>query len=125
MSAPDDTSLYDALDIPHEARERGGVEILRAGMMSNELFVAARAAFDDPAMWGEVLADITRRIARLYAAGGKLTHKDALSAIEGAFAAELGAPVASRTRRKAKRGKARARARAKPPTKKTTRRKTR
>ncbi len=121
MSATDDKSKYEALDIPHEARERGGVEILRAGMMSDELFVAARAAFDDPAMWGEVLADITRRIARLYAAGGKLTHKDALSAIEGAFAADLGAPVAPKKARNAKGGKPPA----KRPAKKTVKRKAR
>jgi hypothetical protein len=125
MSASDDKSTYEALDIPDEARERGGVEILRAGMMSDELFVAARAAFDDPAMWGEVLADVTRRIARLYAAGGKYTHKDALVAIESAFAADLGAPVAAKTPRKGKRGKLRAKPRAKTTARKSAKRKVR
>ncbi len=124
MAADDDKPGYEALAIPSEAQERGGVEILRAGLMSDELYVTARPAFDDPAMWGEVLADITRRLARLYAADGKFTHKDALSAIESAFAADLGAVVAAprrktrlgRSRRKSggkRRGKASAKASAK------------
>ena len=137
MSVTDEKSTYESLDIPGEARERGGVEILRAGMMSDELFVAARPAFDDPGMWGEVLADITRRISRLYSAEGKYTYRDALVAIESAFAADLGAPVAQRTPRKAKRAtkragargktqaKSRAQARPKTPLKKTAKRKAR
>ncbi|HUI94699.1 MAG TPA: DUF5076 domain-containing protein [Xanthobacteraceae bacterium] len=133
MSETDEKSTYEPLDIPGEARERGGVEILRAGMMSDELFVAARPAFDDPAMWGEVLADITRRLSRLYAADGKYTYKDALVAIESAFAADLGAPVVQKTPRKAKRpklrakapAKTRAKARAKTPAKKAGKRKAR
>jgi hypothetical protein len=111
MSETDEKSTYEPLDVPADARERGGVEILRAGMMSDELFVAARPAFDDPGMWGEVLADITRRLSHLYAADGKYTYKDALVAIESAFAANLGAPVVPKTPRKAKRAKLRAKAR--------------
>ncbi len=106
MAADDDKPGYEALAIPSEAQERGGVEILRAGLMSDELYVTARPAFDDPAMWGEVLADITRRLARLYAADGKFTHRDALSAIESAFAADLGAVVAA-PRRKTRLGRSR------------------
>jgi len=113
MSITDEKSTYEPLEIPSEASERGGVEILRAGMMSDELFVAARPAFDDPAMWGEVLADITRRLARLYAADNKYTYKDALVAIESAFAADLGAPVVPKTPRRAKLGAKRAKARVK------------
>ena len=107
MSEEDDKPGYEALAVPNEAQERGGVEILRAGLMSDELYVAARAAFDDPGMWGEVLADITRRLARLYAAEGKFTHKDALSAIEGAYAADLGAPIVAPRRKKTTLGKSR------------------
>ena len=137
MSVTDEKTTYEALDIPGDARERGGVEILRAGMISDELFVAARPAFDDPGLWGEVLADVTRRISRLYAADGKYTYKDALVAIESAFAANLGAPILQKTPRRAKRGKARAqtramtrakpraKARAKTPAKKTAKRKAR
>jgi hypothetical protein len=133
MSETDEKTTYEPLDIPGEARERGGVEILRAGMMSDELFVAARPAFDDPGLWGEVLADVTRRISRLYAADGKYTYKDALVAIESAFAANLGAPIVQKAPRRAKRAKMRAKTRAKPrakaqaktPARKTAKRKAR
>jgi len=111
MAGADDNPIYEALVIPNEALDKGGVEILRAGIVKDELYVTARRAFDDPGMWGEVLGELTRRVARIYAAEGKYTHKDALAAIEGAYAAELGAPVVSAP------GKSRASAR-------TTKRKT-
>jgi len=117
MSETDEKSTYEPLDVPADARERGGVEILRAGMMSDELFVAARPAFDDPGMWGEVLADITRRLSHLYAADGKYTYKDALVAIESAFAANLGAPVVPKSPRRAKGARSRTKLRAKAPAK--------
>jgi Domain of unknown function (DUF5076) len=95
MAGPDDNPIYEALVIPNEALDKGGLEILRAGIVEDELYVTARRAFDDPAMWGEVLGDVTRRIARVYAAEGKYTEKDARAAISGAYAADLGAPVIS------------------------------
>ena len=99
MAGPDDHPIYEALVIPTEALDKGGLEILRAGLIEDELYVTARPTFDHPSVWGEVLADVTRRIARLYADGGKYTHKDALAAISGAFAADLGAPVVSAPRK--------------------------
>jgi hypothetical protein len=93
MPASADKPIYQALVIPNEALAEGGTEILRAGLIKNELYVTARRAFDDPAMWGEALGEIARRIARICAQEGKLTHRDAFAAIAGAFAAELGAPV--------------------------------
>ena len=93
MPDPQDHPIYDALVIPNEALDKGGLEILRAGLIEDELYVTARPTFDHPSVWGEVLADITRRLARLYAADGKYTQKDAFAAISGAYAADLGAPV--------------------------------
>src|SRR5262249_59095860 len=81
VMADQDNPIYEALVIPNEALDKGGVEILRAGLVADELYVTARRAFDDPAMWGQVLGDITRRIARIYAAEGKYTQKHALAAI--------------------------------------------
>ena len=99
MADPADNPIYDALVIPNDALDKGGVEILRAGLIEDELYVTARPAFADPGTWGEVLGDITRRIARLYAVDGKYTHKDALAAIAGAYAADLGAPVIAEPRK--------------------------
>lgn len=88
-----DQPIYDALAIPNEAIANGGVEILRAGLVDDELYVTARHAFKDPAQWGEVLADITRRLALLYSMETDLTEAEALTEIEEAYAAEMGATV--------------------------------
>ena len=113
MSPQSDKSIYDALAIPDEVIANGGVEILRAGLVDDELYVSARHAFKDPAQWGEVLADITRRLALLYSMETDLTEAEALTEIEEAYAAEMGAavvedqtaPAATRTsRRKAAAG---------------------
>jgi hypothetical protein len=105
-----DLEIYDALPIPNDALDKGGVEMLRAGVVDEELFVTARRAFAEPAHWGYVLADITRRLAALYAAEGDFTEAKASAAIAGAFARSLGrrakpAPrtkPASRTKPKSK-----------------------
>jgi hypothetical protein len=99
MAGPDDNPIYEALVIPTEALDKGGLEILRAGLIEDELYVTARPTFDHPSVWGEVLADITRRISQLYAGDGKYSRKDALAAISGAYAADLGAPVISAPRK--------------------------
>ncbi len=84
-----DLEIYDALPIPNDALDKGGVEMLRAGVVEEELFVTARRAFAEPAHWGYVLADITRRLAALYAAEGDFTEAKASAAIAGAFAHSL------------------------------------
>lgn len=93
MPSPTNLPVYDALAIPNEALANGGVEILRAGLIDDELFVTARHAFKDPAQWGEILAHITRRLALLYAMETDLSEAEALAEIEEAYAAEMGAPV--------------------------------
>jgi Domain of unknown function (DUF5076) len=116
MPAADDQKIYEALVIPNEALDQGGVEILRAGLVADNLYVTARRVFKDPATWGEVLGDITRRLAHIYANEGDLTRKEALAAIMSAFAADLGAPpvAAPRRKRAAARKPARSPARRKP-----------
>jgi len=113
-----DKQVYQALTLPDNALDKGGIEILRAGVIEDELYVSARNAFKDPAQWGEVLADITRRLGELCAAEGEYKKKEVIAAIASAFAADLGAPVVREpkpapTRRAAGR-KARAPARKKP-----------
>jgi hypothetical protein len=102
MPVPPAHPIYEALVIPNDALDKGGVEILRAGLVNDELYVTARRVFTDPATWGEVLADITRRLARIHAADGGHKEKEVLAAIESAFAADLGAPVISARRKPAR-----------------------
>jgi Domain of unknown function (DUF5076) len=85
MAFVTDLEIYDALPIPNDALDKGGVEMLRAGVVEEELFVTARRAFADPAPWGYVLADIVRRLAALYAADGDFTEAKASAAIAAAF----------------------------------------
>ncbi len=92
-----DKPNYQTLALPNEVLANGGVEILRAGVADDELYVTARHAFKDPAQWGEVLADITRRLGLLYSMETDLSEAEAVAEIEEAYAAELGAPVVKET----------------------------
>ena len=67
----DDPRVYQALALPNEAIANGGNEILRVGVIDGDLFVSARTAFQHPSKWGEVLADVTGRLAALYATGAE------------------------------------------------------
>ncbi|HEX4553280.1 MAG TPA: DUF5076 domain-containing protein [Xanthobacteraceae bacterium] len=109
MPPPDDMRIYEALVIPNEALDRGGMEILRAGLVDDELYVTARRVFKDPATWGEILGEITQRLGRIYAAEGEYKAKEVIAAIENAFAAEMGAPIAAPRRKPATKRKPTAR----------------
>jgi hypothetical protein len=88
----DDPRVYQALALPNEALDQGGVEILRAGIIKDKLYVSALPAFKAPAQWGEVLADVARRLGAIYAAqNAGLTRKDVTVQIAEAFAADMGA----------------------------------
>lgn len=108
MANGDDPRIYQALALPEQALEKGGLEILRVGLIDDELYVAARPSLKNHAQWGEVLAEVARRLGAIYAAQIQgLSKKDATVAIAEAFAAEFGArPVRaapSRGKRAAKR----------------------
>ena len=88
----DDPRIYQALALPEQALEKGGLEILRAGIVEDELYVSALPAFKAPGHWGEVLADITRRLGAIYAAQMPgMTKKDVTVQIAEAFVADMGA----------------------------------
>ena len=113
----DDPRIYQALMLPEQALENGGVEILRVGIVDDELYVTARPALEDPAQWGEVLAEVARRLGAIYAAQmSGLSKKDVTVGIAEAFAADMGAqPVrAAKTKPRA------AKKPVKKPTKKST-----
>ena len=113
----DDPRVYQALALPEQALEKGGVEILRAGIINDELYVAALPAFKNPAQWGEVLADIAWRIGAIYAAQNPgLSKKDVTVQIVEAFADDMGAEPVKAAKKPAKKP-------AKRPVKKTARKK--
>ena len=88
----DDPRIYQALALPEQALENGGLEILRLGIVDDELYVSALPAFKAPAQWGEVLAEVARRLGGVYAAQDTgLNKNDVTADIAEAFAAEMGA----------------------------------
>ncbi len=76
---------FDALAIPDDALEKGGIEILRASIVEGELYVTLRRAFEQPEHWGGLLSELVRRIARAYAVGGKLKETDVVARIRSSF----------------------------------------
>jgi hypothetical protein len=113
----DDPRVYQALMLPEQALEKGGAEILRIGLIEDELYISARPILKNPAQWGEVLGEAARRLGAIYAAQDKgLSRKDIIVQIAEAFAADMGAkPVKAETAAKpAKKAKA-----VKPPARRT------
>jgi hypothetical protein len=104
----DDPRVYQALALPEKALEDGGVEILRLGIIKDELYVSAMPAFTAPSQWGEVLAEVAERLGAIYAAQNTaLDKKDVTVQIAEAFVAEMGAqPVKAKATPKASAAKA-------------------
>ena len=75
------THKFDALNIPPDALEKGGVEILRASVVDGAVSIALRRAFDDPFTWGVLLVDLARHAARVYAAEA---GRDAIMSLKAA-----------------------------------------
>src|ERR1700759_1193264 len=68
-------------------------EVLRAFVLDGGLSIAFTRAFDEPDMWGLMLADIARHAARAYARESDLTEEDALARIVDMFEAEIARPT--------------------------------
>lgn len=92
---------FEALVIPNEALERGGVELLRASIIDGDLHVTLRRAFEQPDHWGGLLSELVRRIARAYAADGKMKEQDVVIRIRSSFVSEA-KPSATKPKSKAK-----------------------
>lgn len=99
--------------------------MLRVAMTDEKLYVSIRPGFKDPADWGEVLAEITRRLGVLYdMSDSAFTEADTVVAVEEAYAAAMGAkPVRRAARKRTRPGRTRKTsvARRTKPTKKTAR----
>jgi len=93
MPDPDDApSIFDALHIPPEALDKGGVEVLRAAVVEGGLHVSLRRAFDDPEAWGMLLADVARHVGRIYARETAMTEDQVVERLRSIFEAEMDAP---------------------------------
>ncbi len=83
----------DPLPLPPAAQEQGGVEVLRALIVQNRLEVSLRRAFEEPEVWGMLIADIARHAARVFATETELSERQVLAMIRETFDAELDSPT--------------------------------
>ncbi len=84
---------FEALSIPPDALEKGGVEVLRASVVEDTISIALRRSFEDPFTWGVLLADLARHAARIYALETDMSEDDALAEIRAGLDAELVDPT--------------------------------
>lgn len=78
---------------PPDAREQGGVEVLRVFVVDRTLSVALQRAFDEPDVWGMLLGDVARQVARIYGRESEIDEAEALDRIAAAISAGLERPV--------------------------------
>jgi hypothetical protein len=84
--------IFDALHVPPLALDRGGTEVLRAVIIDGDLHVSLRRAFDDPTMWGMLLADVARHIGRIYANESAASEQDVIDKVRAVFESEMDEP---------------------------------
>ena len=84
---------FEALVLPPDVLEKGGIEILRASVVEGAVSVALRRAFDDPFTWGVLLVDLARHAARIYAMETDLSEDEAMAAITAGMKAEIEDPT--------------------------------
>ncbi|MFE1602048.1 DUF5076 domain-containing protein [Methylobacterium sp. ID0610] len=83
-----DESKFEALAVPPDALEKGGVEVVRASVVDGGVSVALRRSFDDPFTWGVLLIDLARQAARIYAMETDLSEEEAFARIREGLEAE-------------------------------------
>lgn len=86
------------LAIPFAAHESGdATEVLRAWIVDHGLHVSLQRGFDDPAVWGVLLADVARHVASIFETEKVCSEDEALEKIKAALDAEWDAPSAPST----------------------------
>jgi len=86
-----DVPVFDALHVPPDALEKGGVEVLRAVIVDGGLHVSLRRAFDDPEAFGMMIADITRHVGRIYK--DQFPEEQTIERIRAIYDSEMDAPT--------------------------------
>ena len=85
----------DALPAPQFAAGADAHEVLRAWVADGGLTVSVRRSFDDPAVWGILLADVARHVSRIYAEEDGITEDEALSKVVETLPSELLEPTSA------------------------------
>jgi hypothetical protein len=67
--------------------------VLRAFVVDGGLSVSLQRAFDEPHVWGVLLVDLARHVARIYAEEAEMTEEHAMAEIRRMFDAEWDRPT--------------------------------
>lgn len=74
----------------HEAKEAS--EVLRAWIVDGALHVSLQRGFEDAAVWGVLLGDVARHVAKIFETENVCSEEEAIDAIKATLDAEWGAP---------------------------------
>jgi hypothetical protein len=80
---------FEALGLPPDVLEKGGIEILRASVVDGAVSIALRRAFEDPFTWGVLLVDLARHAAHVYALETEHSEEEALAEIRAGMESEF------------------------------------
>jgi hypothetical protein len=89
----DGAPKFEALAAPPPALELGGYEVLRAAVAEGNLHVSLRRAFDEPEVWGILLADVARHVGRIYAQETSMREETVVEKVRAMFEAEMDRPT--------------------------------
>ena len=78
---------------PPEAFAAEASEVLRAWVVDGGLHVSMMKSFEDPGVWGVLLADIARHAANIYVTEDGSSAEEVLAQIAGFFRSELIEPT--------------------------------
>jgi hypothetical protein len=93
MSDERATPEFEPLNVPPPALEHGGYEVIRAAISDGNLHVSLRRAFDEPEVWGILLADVARHIGRIYALEASMREDEVVERVRTMFEAEMDRPT--------------------------------
>lgn len=77
------------LSAPPDVEQQGGTEILRLFVTNGALSLSMQRAFDEPEMWGQLLAELAMQIAQVYARETPFDMAQALGEIRLALEASF------------------------------------
>ena len=83
---------YNALNPPPMVRDKPANEVMRVAVHNGELHMSMRRGFDDPGVWGLLLVDAARHVARAYAHDKIVTEEEALERIRHGFETAIRQP---------------------------------
>ena len=78
---------------PPEAFSAEASEVIRAWVVDGGLHVSMMKSFDEPEVWGVLLADVARHAANIYAREDGGSMEEVLARIAGVFRSELMDPT--------------------------------